>query len=163
MKKYKKYPVLRKKILLLHTHTVSPLIAKIKVIEQTLIKRAGGGISIKNHSLITPMQKVEVTQCMIKEKNAYKLEEWLNDYVTFLNTKYKKFGIPKLPIIARTNHKNALYMNDITMRQKDFAHAYFENTPVILAVIYLKHFRNTILRYEEEVIKYMILSLVDKK
>ncbi|EAY24814.1 hypothetical protein M23134_06706 [Microscilla marina ATCC 23134] len=155
------YPQQWKKLIILKKKTNS-LMAKIESIKYQLENSAGGNYGA-SHKLKKPLATVEVNTIMIQNKVGYQLEKVLNNYVSFLNTEYRDSGLKPFPLIALGNAKNYLYNNDSKKQNQDFAHAHFHHTPVLVATMYLTCFQNTVLRYEEEVIKYMILSLVDKK
>ncbi|WP_299458573.1 hypothetical protein [uncultured Microscilla sp.] len=161
-KRFKGEPATLKKVVRLKKSTLN-LMQFINKLRVSLIKNAGQGINENTHTLMTPHEKQKVRQYMVIEKNAYVLEKKLNNYVSFINKEYQEFGIPKMLLIAKGNEHNILYKDDPIKSKQKFVELYFENTPVILALAYLSCFQNTVLRYEEEVFKYMILSLVDKK
>lgn len=149
-KKFKNKPEFLKELIKFKKTTIT-LLKQIDKLKIELETKAGGNYNPEKRKLNKPMETILVKEIMIKQKKAYELKKRLDIYIQFLNDTYKKIDTPQLGFITKSS-------------KKDYAHTYFENTPVIIAVMYLTQLENIILRYEEEVIKYMILSLVtDKK
>ncbi|EAY24826.1 hypothetical protein [Microscilla marina] len=128
--------------------TSHQLNGEIMQLQQTLIKRSGG-FSIKTHSVMFPLETEQVRLCMITENNANVLKYQLDKYVKFLNDRYARLGVGKLPLLTLT-------------KDKDFAHTYFDNTPVILALAYLTHFQNMVINYQKKAIIQVISYLTDE-
>ena len=143
------------------------LLDNIQKTKQHLIQKIGGGISMQTGRINDPINEKGVYDYMaLKIGNApqegYRLKKRLDVYVEYLNTEFKAYGIPKFAKFAWGNESNALYRQQPKERNKDFAEAYFQDTSVIMALVYLSHFENTILTYQTEVIQHFLLHTISK-
>ncbi|EAY24818.1 hypothetical protein [Microscilla marina] len=158
-KYFKDKPKLITKYTSLKKRTTEQITFIDKLIHQ-LVKKAGNGINPDTEQIVNPYEEALVEKVMLKERQAFDLEKRLNEYTDFINQEFDYFKLSKLT----TNYqRNLRYKLLPSHKKEDFVNAYFKNTPLILALSHLQLLQNNILRYEEEVIKYMILSLVDKK
>lgn len=141
------------------------LLNSIKAQKQYLVQKVAKGINPQTGRLNDPMNVKGVHQYfLIREGRppleGYKLKKNLDSYVGYLHEEFKSYGIDTLPGFAWGNLNNALYANQPKERNKDFPEAYFRDTPVIMALVYLCHFEATILSYQEEVIQHFLLNTI---
>ncbi|TAF67683.1 MAG: gliding motility protein GldM [Cytophagales bacterium] len=133
------------------------LIKKMEAIKQELIT-AGDGPGHGGHGVKNPKEETKVEVLMVgpegsKSGKGYTLEKDLNDYVKYLNTQFKDMGITNLSPLAIGNENKAYYADDAVQRNKDFAQASFQSTPVVAALAIVTQLENEVLKYEQEVLK----------
>lgn len=138
------------------------ILDEINKVKTELIQKAGGGIDPKTGAVKNPKEETKVETMMIGPENsksgkAYTLKKTLDGYVEYLYKTYSDLGFKKgdglfLPL-AEGNKDNPLYKRDPIQRNKDFAQAGFQNTPVVAALALLTQKQNEVIRYEQEVLK----------
>lgn len=135
------------------------IIDYMKDLKKELIEFAGDGID-EDGVVKNPKEEMKVEQTMVgpvgaKNGKGYELESKINGFVQWLNATYKEeLGADHpLPILAEGNQNKAIYRNDPIQRDKDFANASFQATPVVAALAVLTQLQSEVLRYEQTILK----------
>lgn len=156
--------VIKAEVRKLTTRTHS-LLNTIQTQKQYLTQKVTGGINLQTGRLNKPLNTAGIHKYMLLGEGnisleGYKLKKRLNTYVNYLNETFKPYGYLLYQGLRRATKIMHCTCLNLLKKEKDFPEAYFQDTTVIMALVYLSYFEATILSYQEEVIQYLLLNTI---